>query len=104
MLFVVAGLVVIGLNLADIGPFGRWNWEVFGDLWKFCVPFVMAVLWWIYSDVSGLNKRREMQRMEDKKAARRQENLEALGMDPRAAKRRRKSSSAVAVKPPNERF
>ena len=42
MLFVVIGLVLIGLNLADVGPFGRWNWEFFGDLWKFCVPFVLA--------------------------------------------------------------
>jgi len=90
MLFVLVGLVLIGLNLADVGPMGRWNWEFFGDLWKFCVPFVLAILWWIYSDVSGLNKRREMQRMEDKKKARRQENLEALGMDVRTRRRTQK--------------
>ena len=90
MLFVVIGLVLIGLNLADVGPIGRWNWEFFGDLWKFCVPFVLAIFWWVYSDKSGLNKRREMQRMEDKKKARRQENLEALGMDARARKRAQK--------------
>ena len=89
MLFVIIGLVLIGLNLANIGPFGNWNWEFFGDLWKFCVPFVLAILWWVYSDKSGLNKRREMQRMEDKKKARREANLEALGMDTRA---RRKAS------------
>ena len=69
MLFVFIGLVLIGLNLADVGPMGRWNWEFFGDLWKFCVPFVLAILWWIYSDVSGLNKRREMQRMEDREGS-----------------------------------
>ena len=90
MLFVLVGLVLIGLNLADVGPFGRWNWEFFGDLWKFCVPFVLAIIWWIYSDKSGLNKRREMQRMEDKKKARRQENLEALGMDVRTRRRAQK--------------
>jgi small Trp-rich protein len=90
MLFVLVGLVLIGLNLADVGPFGRWNWEFFGDLWKFCVPFVLAILWWIYSDMSGLNKRREMQRMDDKKKARRQENLEALGMDARTRRRAQK--------------
>ena len=43
MLFVIIGLVLIGLNLADVGPIGRWNWEFFGDLWKFCVPFVLAI-------------------------------------------------------------
>ena len=90
MLFVLIGLVLIGLNLAEIGPMGRWNWEFFGDLWKFCVPFVFAILWWIYSDKSGLNKRREMERMEDRKKARRQENLESLGMDTRARRKARK--------------
>ena len=87
MLFVLVGLVLIGLNLADVGPFGRWNWEFFGDLWKFCVPFVLAIIWWVYSDKSGLNKRREMQRMEDKKKARREQNLEALGMDTRSRRK-----------------
>ena len=87
MLFVIIGLVLIGLNIADIGPFGLWNWEFFGDLWKFCVPFVLAIIWWVYSDKSGLNKRREMQRMEDKKKARREQNLEALGMDTRSRRK-----------------
>ena len=92
MLFVIIGLVLIGLNLAGIGPFGQWNWEFFGDLWKFCLPFVFAVLWWVYSDKSGLNKRREMQRMEDRKKARREANLEALGMDARARRKSQKHS------------
>jgi len=88
MLFVLLGLVLIGLNLAEVGPIGRWNWEVFGDLWKFCVPFAFAIAWWIYSDVSGLNKRREMERMENRKKARREQNLQALGMDARSRRRR----------------
>ena len=90
MLFVLIGLVLIGLNLANVGPFGAWNWEFFGDLWKFCVPFLLAVVWWIYSDKSGLNKRREMERMEDRKKARRQENLVSLGMDTRARRKAQK--------------
>ena len=87
MLFVVIGVVIIALNLAGIGPVAGWNWEFFGDLWKFCVPFVLAAIWWIWSDVSGLNKRREMARMEDKKQGRRKENLAALGMDPKARRK-----------------
>ena len=89
MLFVIAGLVLIGLNIADVGPFGRWNWEFFGDLWKFVTPFLLAIVWWIYSDKSGLNKRREMQRMEDKKQARREQNLESLGMNAKTRRRTR---------------
>ena len=83
MLFVLIGIALIGLNLANIGPFATWNWEFFGDLWKFCVPFALAVAWWVWSDVSGLNKRREMERMEKRKSDRRKENLVSLGMEPR---------------------
>jgi small Trp-rich protein len=92
MLFVVIGLIVIALNLANVGVFGTWNWEAFGDLWKFTVPFIFAVLWWIWSDVSGLNKRREMERMEKRKSDRRKENLVSLGMDNRARKKAQKNA------------
>jgi small Trp-rich protein len=90
MLFVIIGVVLIALNLAGIGVIGRWNWEISGDLWKFFVPFGLALLWWIWSDKSGLNKRREMARMEKKKADRRKENLAALGMDTRARRKAQK--------------
>jgi len=90
MLFVLIGIAVIVLNLANVGIFGTWNWEFFGDLWKFCVPFAMAVAWWVWSDKSGLNKRREMDRMEKKKADRRKENLVSLGMESRARRRSQK--------------
>ena len=89
MLFVFIGLVVIGLNLFNVGPIGAWNWDFFGDLWKFTVPFGCAMLWWIWSDKSGLNKRREMERMEKKKSNRREENLARLGMDRKSRARKR---------------
>ena len=87
MLFVVIGVVVIALNLFGIGPPGHWNWALFGDLWKFTVPFVLAAVWWAWSDKSGLNKRREMARMDAKKADRRKESLASLGLGPRRGKR-----------------
>jgi small Trp-rich protein len=89
MLFVAVGVVLILLNVAGIGPVGNWNWEVFGDLWKFLTPFILAMAWWVWSDMSGLNKRREMERMEKKRKDRRAENLANLGLDTRA---RRKSN------------
>ena len=90
MLFVLIGVVLIVLNLAHVGVVGTWNWEFWGDLWKFCLPFVVALIWWAWSDVSGLNKRREMARMEKKKDDRRKENLAALGMDTRARRKAHK--------------
>jgi small Trp-rich protein len=90
MLFVIIGVVLIALNLARVGVIGTWTWEISGDLWKFCFPFLLATIWWIWSDVSGLNKRREMNRMEKKKDDRRKENLAALGMDTRARRKAQK--------------
>ena len=92
MLFVIIGVVVIALNLAHVGVIGTWNWDASGDLWKFTVPFILAVLWWVWSDKSGLNKRREMERMEKRKADRRRENLVSLGMDNRARKKAQKNA------------
>lgn len=90
MLFILIGVVLIGLNLAGIGPMAQWNWELFGDLWKFCVPFGLALVWWIYTDKSGMDRRREIERMEQKKRDRRKENLAALGMDAKARRRAHK--------------
>jgi small Trp-rich protein len=88
MILVLLGVALIVMNLAGIGPVGTWNWEVSGDLWKFLAPFGGAVIWWGWADMSGLNKRREMEKMEEKKRMRRRENLQALGMDPRAKRKR----------------
>jgi small Trp-rich protein len=90
MLFVIVGSLIILSNLAGIGPFATWNWEFTGDLWKFCVPFVFAALWWTYADVSGLNKRREIEKMEQRKRDRRKDNLAALGFDEKARRKGRK--------------
>ena len=87
MWFVIIGVAIIGMNLAGIGPFAIWNWDFTGDLWKFCVPFGLAVLWWAWADKSGLNKRREIQKMDAKKQARREENLQALGLETRAKRK-----------------
>lgn len=91
MLFVLVGVVLIVLHLAGIGPMATWNWNLFGDLWKFVLPFLMAGAWWWWSDASGLDKRREIERMEKKKRDRRTANLEALGMDERSRQKKRKA-------------
>jgi len=83
MFFVIIGVLLILMNLVGFGWPAAWNWEISGDLWKFCVPFVLAALWWVWADKSGLNKRREIERMEKKKRDRRLENLNALGLDTR---------------------
>jgi small Trp-rich protein len=87
MFFVIIGVLIIITNLADIGPFAAWTWNITGDLWKFCVPFGFALLWWIWADKSGLDKRREIEKMEERKQNRRKENLVSLGLETRARRK-----------------
>lgn len=88
MYFVVIGVVLVLLHLLGIGPPAHWNWNLLGDFWKFALPFLLAIAWWAWADASGLNKRREMEKLDERKQQRRKENLVALGLGHRA---RRKS-------------
>ena len=92
MYFVIIGLGIIVLHFAGIGPMANWTWTLFGDLWKFCVPFGFAVAWWAWADVTGYNKRREMEKMEARKQSRREANLEALGMDKNSRRKKQKAT------------
>ena len=87
MVFLAIGVLMIGLHFAGIGPSAAWTWEISGDLWKFCLPFALAMAWWSFADKSGLNKRREIEKMDAKKAARRQENMISLGTDTRSSRK-----------------
>ena len=75
MLFIVIGVLLIGLKLADIGPVVDWSW------WIVLAPFALAAVWWAYADASGLTKRREMDKLEDRKVERRRKAMDALGID-----------------------
>ena len=90
MFFIIVGVLLIAGNLIGIGPSAAWNWNFTGDVWKFVVPFLFAALWWAWADKSGLNKRREMEKMEKRKRDRRAENLANLGLDTRARRKQRR--------------
>jgi small Trp-rich protein len=82
MLFVVIGVLLIGMNLGGVWFPGEWTWGK--DWWKMLWPFAAALAWWMWADSTGLTKKREMDKMEAKKAERRRQNLENLGLhDPR---------------------
>ena len=75
MWFVVLGVLLIALKLAEIGFVAMWSW------WWVLSPFAAAAVWWAYADSSGLTKKREMDKLDSKKLERRRRNLEALGID-----------------------
>jgi small Trp-rich protein len=82
MWFVVIGVLLVGMNLGGVWFPGEWTWSK--DWWKMLWPFAAAAVWWIWSDSMGLTKKREMDKMEARKAERRRKNLENLGLyDPR---------------------
>lgn len=75
MWFIVLGVLLIALKLGDIGPVGAWSW------WGVLAPFGGALLWWAYADSSGWTKRREMDKLEERKIERRRKAMDALGID-----------------------
>jgi small Trp-rich protein len=75
MWFIVLGVLLIALKLGDIGPVAAWSW------WGVLAPFAGALLWWTYADSSGLSKRREMDKLEQRKVDRRRKAMDALGID-----------------------
>ena len=77
MLFVLLGVALVALKFAEIGVVAGWDW------WLVLLPFVAAVLWWAFADGTGLTKKREMDKMEDRKKARRRKSMVALGLNPR---------------------
>jgi small Trp-rich protein len=83
MWFVVLGVALIAMKLAEFGPAAAWSW------WWILSPFAGAVLWWAWADKTGLTKKREIDKMEDKKAERRKKNLVNLGMDERGRRHSR---------------
>ena len=80
MLFIVIGVALIVCNFAGWGPMANWQWSSLGDLWKFGLPFALAIAWWIFSDSSGLTKRRAMERDDQRKQDRRDRNIDAMGL------------------------
>ncbi len=90
MPMLVIGVLLVVAKLAEFGPFERLSW------WWILVPFGLAALWWEFADASGLTKRRAMDKMEEKKVARRDRALEALGLNTRRQKMQTKSSEAKA--------
>lgn len=83
------------MNWVGIGPPAEWNYNLFGDLWKFLWPFVAAVVWWVWSDSTGRTQRKAIERMEQRKLDRRDKAMAALGLGPHARKARREGNTAA---------
>jgi small Trp-rich protein len=79
MAFLIIGVLLLALKLAEFGPVADWGWT-----WVL-LPFGLAVVWWAIADKTGLTRRRAMRKMDERKAERRQRSLEQLGLGTRVA-------------------
>ena len=75
MAFVIVGVLFIVMKVAEFGPVAEWSW------WLVLSPFPLAAVWWGYADASGLTKKREIDKMEERKAERRRKNIVNLRME-----------------------
>jgi small Trp-rich protein len=64
MLFLLLGLLGVGLKYFEVGMVAGWSW------WIVLSPFAMAVAWWAWADWSGYTKRKVVERDDARKQAR----------------------------------
>ena len=86
MVFVVIGVLCVVLRL------GGWVQFHQDDFWAWLIvlsPFALAVAWWAWSDASGHTQRKVMDALDAKKAARREQQMEALGQFKPGKKKKR---------------
>jgi small Trp-rich protein len=81
MLLVLIGTVLLILKAAEIGPFANLSW------WWVALPYAAIFLWWAFADASGITQANAMRKMEERKVARRERDMEALGLNTRRSKR-----------------
>jgi len=83
MYFLGVGIVFLLLKSLEIGFVAGWSW------WLVLFPFVLAVVWWAWADASGYTKRKAMEREDERRQARIDKNLEAIGLEKKRPNRKR---------------
>ena len=75
MAFLIIGILLLILKFAEIGPVAGWSW-----VWVL-LPFGLAAAWWAFADSTGITQKRAVRKMEERKVARRERDMKALGLD-----------------------
>jgi small Trp-rich protein len=74
MVFVVLGVLLLVLKLAEISPVAEWGW------WLVLAPFALAVAWWAWSDKTGRTQRQAMRNDQTRKDDRRRSLASGMGL------------------------
>jgi small Trp-rich protein len=73
MYLLLLGIAMLALKTLGYGPVAAWSW------WVVLAPFALAVLWWSWADMSGYTKKKEMDKMDKRKAERLAKQYDAMG-------------------------
>ncbi len=76
MYFLILGIALLAMKYLEIGPVAGWDW------WYVLAPFALAAAWWIFADWSGYTRRRQEEKMEQRKVDRINRSKKAMGMKP----------------------
>ncbi|MBT9553375.1 MAG: TIGR04438 family Trp-rich protein [Hydrogenophaga sp.] len=74
MYLLILGIALMVLKYLEIGFVAGLSW-----LWVLS-PFALAVVWWAWADATGYTKRKEMEKMDQKKQERIDKQRAALGI------------------------
>ncbi len=79
MYLLLMGVLGLVLKYLEIGPVASWSW------WLVLTPFALAVAWWAWADASGYTKRKEVEKMDERKQKRIDKQRIAMGLSSRKA-------------------
>ena len=94
MWFVVVGCVLLTMKMTEFGFAADWPWLAI------LLPFGLAIVWWSFADATGMTRRREMDKLEERKQERRRRHMDALGLSWRRDRRVAVIKEARKVEPP----
>lgn len=77
MYLLFLGILGLALKYLEIGPVASLSW------WLVLSPFALAAAWWAWADFSGYTKRKEVEKMEDRKQKRIDKQRAAMGLAPK---------------------
>ena len=80
MYFLFIGVLGLVLKYLEVAPLGNMS------SWLVLFPFALAAAWWAWADASGYTKRKEVEKMDDRKRKRIEKQRTAIGL---TAKKRR---------------
>ena len=77
MFFLLIGIMGVVLKYLEIAPLASLSW------WLVLSPFGLAAAWWAWADASGYTKRKEIEKMDDRKQKRINKQRTAMGLTPK---------------------